>query len=134
MNSRLRSGIARATKLAAAGEDAATAITALVEPLIAAIDRHPENTIAFQREVLFGAPERGDRYRDVAETETAVADILTATLPTSTLNEPMTLARIIYATIYLDLVRAAQPVAGSLAPAVTRDTVARHVRIVLGAP
>jgi AcrR family transcriptional regulator len=64
-----------------AQQDPVQAIVAMVRPIIDAADRSIENTVAYQRELLFGAPS--EKYRSeglalVARLEAMIAERLTA--------------------------------------------------------
>ncbi|WP_433654052.1 TetR/AcrR family transcriptional regulator [Nocardia sp. CA-128927] len=61
--------------------DAAQAVLAMVRPILDAADRRVENTVAYQRELLFGAPTeqyRAEGLALVTRLETMIAERLTA--------------------------------------------------------
>ncbi len=110
MSDLVRGGIADGRRVAEEAGDPVEAILALVAPLVDASRLHPENTLAFQREALFADdPQRDQRIRQVAEMEDAVHEILAACLPEPagiSPSERRPAAHAIYATMYLDIVRA----------------------------
>ncbi len=91
--------------------DPVAAIAALVRPILSAADRNIENTIAYQRELLFGPPE--ETYREqglalVARLEAILADILIAAAHpvTPALREAARVTgRSIFAVLHMALVR-----------------------------
>ncbi|WP_307817773.1 TetR/AcrR family transcriptional regulator [Nocardia acididurans] len=60
-NEDLRAALALGARQAAAHADPVESIWALLEPIAAAAERSTENTVAYQRELLFGAPT--EKYR-----------------------------------------------------------------------
>ncbi|MFF3225931.1 TetR/AcrR family transcriptional regulator [Nocardia suismassiliense] len=61
--------------------DPARAVQAMVRPILEAADRRVENTVAYQRELLFGAPTeqyRGEGLALVAQLEAMIAERLTS--------------------------------------------------------
>lgn len=108
MGARLRAGTERARHLAEGGAGAVAAILALVEPLVQAGQRHPDNTAAYQREALFGvAGGDGRGVAEVAGLEAAVEEILARTHPGASPDVRRDAAHAVYATLYVDVVRAA---------------------------
>lgn len=110
MSDRIRGGVADGRRVARDTGDPVDAILALVAPLVDASGQRPENTAAFQRETLFGnESQRDQRVRQVAEMEDAIADILAICLPAPPgipASELHLAAHAIYATLYVDIVRA----------------------------
>ncbi|MFE3190903.1 TetR/AcrR family transcriptional regulator [Nocardia sp. NPDC059240] len=83
-NEELRIALEDGTAAARTRTEPAEAVFAMVSPLLRAAARRPENTIVYQRELLFGAPT--DRYRSeglalVARLETMIAERLVAEMP-----------------------------------------------------
>jgi AcrR family transcriptional regulator len=110
MNERLRLGTDQGLALAAAGSSPTEAILALVEPLTHASLGHPENTVVYQRETLFGTegPHRARAVADVAAIEGSIRRILemyAAGRPTRPGVDLSEAAHAVYATMYMDLVR-----------------------------
>lgn len=93
-------GIARARTI----DDPAAAVFALVEPVLALAERHPENTTAYQRELLFGSAEEPHRQEGIAvivRLEEAVATLLPGDDAATELA-----ARSVFAVLHLALVSA----------------------------
>lgn len=110
MNERLRlateAGIARARE----GASPPDAILAMLAPIADEGRSHPENTVAYQRETLFGSGrERDVALERIAQLEVAIGEILRlhaerrGASPDVDLGE---VAHAIYGTVYMDLVRA----------------------------
>ncbi|RMI33530.1 TetR/AcrR family transcriptional regulator [Nocardia stercoris] len=108
--SALQTGAHRARDIA----DPVGAITALLRPILVAAARNSENTIAYQRELLFGPPE--ETYREqglalVAQLESALAEILLTAVadsgePTAAQREAARVAgRSLFAVLHMALVR-----------------------------
>ncbi|OXR42783.1 TetR/AcrR family transcriptional regulator [Nocardia cerradoensis] len=108
--SALETGARRARDIA----DPVGAITALLRPILVAAARNTENTIAYQRELLFGPPE--ETYREqglalVAQLEAVLAEILLTAVagsgePTAAQREAARVAgRGLFAVLHMALVR-----------------------------
>lgn len=110
MSDRVYAGLADGRRVARDTGDSVEAILALVAPLMDASRLQPDNTAAFQREILFGdESQRDERVRQVAGMEDAIGDILAICLPASSAipaPERHLAAHAIYATLYIDIVRA----------------------------
>ena len=113
-NEDFRAALDSGERLARAERDPVAAITALVRPILAAADRNTENTIAYQRELLFGPPDETYRAQGlalVARLESAMSDILvTAVDPVATpaQREAARIAgRSIFAVLHMTLVHPA---------------------------
>ncbi|MDR2293750.1 MAG: TetR/AcrR family transcriptional regulator [Microbacterium sp.] len=93
-------GIARARTVA----DPAEAVFALVEPVLALAERNAENTMAYQRELLFGGvdePHRQEGIAVIVRLEEAVAALLSVDDTAAQLA-----ARSVFAVLHLALVSA----------------------------
>ncbi|MVU75781.1 TetR family transcriptional regulator [Nocardia sp. ET3-3] len=80
-NEELRTALEDGAAEARARTDSLTAVFAMVRPLLRTAEQRPENTIAYQRELLFGSPT--DKYRSeglalVARLESMIAERLVA--------------------------------------------------------
>ena len=109
MNQHLRLGAQTGVELAAAGANPVDAILALLAPLAQASLGHPENTVIYQRETLFGD---GTIHRDaaaqVAQLEDAIVEVLRLFAAQHPVRQGIDLretAHAIYSTMYMDLVR-----------------------------
>lgn len=110
MSERLRLGAAHGLAIAEQGGSVPEAIVGLIEPLVRAALTHPENTSAFQREVLFGAggPYRAQALGRIRELEGAMVSVLEryAELhPTRPGADPRRVAETVFSVLYLKLVR-----------------------------
>jgi TetR/AcrR family transcriptional regulator, cholesterol catabolism regulator len=110
MSERLRLGAAHGLAIAERGGSVPEAIVGLIEPLVRAALTHPENTSAFQREVLFGAdgPYRAQALGRIRELEGAMVSVLEryAELhPTRPGADPRRVAETVFSVLYLKLVR-----------------------------
>ncbi|CAN5442706.1 hypothetical protein BH11ACT1_BH11ACT1_01280 [soil metagenome] len=109
MNERLRLGTEQGIELARQGASPTDAILAMLAPLGAESLAHPENTIVYQRETLFGSgPHRDLAAQRVSEVEEAIRTVLQLHLERGegSLTADLTdVAHVIYATVYMDLVR-----------------------------
>ncbi len=81
-NEDFRAALDEGERLARAEPEPVAAITALLRPILSAADRNAGNTLAYQRELLFGAPE--ETYREqglalVARLESVLSEVLLAT-------------------------------------------------------
>jgi AcrR family transcriptional regulator len=109
MNERLRLGTEQGITLAREGASPNDAILAMLAPLAAESLAHPENTIVYQRETLFGSgPHRDLAAERVSRIEDAIHTVLQ--LHADHQDRPRTpdladVAHVIYATVYMDLVR-----------------------------
>ncbi|WP_402843163.1 TetR/AcrR family transcriptional regulator [Microbacterium sp. GXS0129] len=93
-------GIARARAIA----DPAEAVFALVEPVLALAERNAENTMAYQRELLFGGADEPHRQEGIAvivRLEEAVAALLPVDHAAAYIA-----ARSVFAVLHLALVSA----------------------------
>ncbi|GAA5108516.1 TetR/AcrR family transcriptional regulator [Nocardia iowensis] len=80
-NEDFRAALELGDQASRAEDDPVQAVLAMVRPILEAADRRVENTVAYQRELLFGAP--AEQYRAeglalVARLEAMIADRLTA--------------------------------------------------------
>ncbi|WP_067699568.1 TetR/AcrR family transcriptional regulator [Nocardia jejuensis] len=114
-NEDFRAALERGALAARTRTDPVEAVIALIRPVLESADRQVENTVAYQRELLFGSPE--DRYRSeglalVAQLEAAIAERLSAAAGESeAAREQARLAgRSVFAALHLALVR---PVTGA---------------------
>lgn len=78
MNEELRLGTDRGVELALAGEPPTVSVLALIAPFVDTARGHPENTLAYQRETIFGidGPHRTQAIQRMRDFETAVRRIL----------------------------------------------------------
>lgn len=114
-NEDFRAALESGERHARAVADPVAAITALVRPIVSASARNTENTIAYQRELLFGPPTESYRRQGlalVARMEEDLADILVAAAggraTTPELRESARVAgRAIFAVVHMALVRPA---------------------------
>ncbi len=107
MSAGLSAGRERALRRARTGADPVEAIMALVAPLLTAGAGHPENTAVYQREILFGDGGRADeRRREVVALEHTVEEILRTAYPSASDEDLARAAHTIYASAYVDIVRA----------------------------
>ncbi|MEV6774090.1 helix-turn-helix domain-containing protein [Nocardia sp. NPDC051030] len=91
-NEDFRAALERGDRAAEAQTDPVQAVAALIEPILAAAGRNIENTVAYQRELLFGSPT--DRYRSeglwlVARLEARIAELLTVSAASHGLDSPL---------------------------------------------
>lgn len=110
MTERLRLGAEHGLDLAERGAGPAEAIVALIEPLFLAAVEHPENTTAFQREVLFGAegPYRSEALERIRGLEEAMVTVLTRYADSHPIRAGADLHRTattVFSVLYLRLVR-----------------------------
>lgn len=78
-NDELERAVARGTRQAAQESDAARAVFAIVEPVVDFAWRNPENSIAYQRELLFGSATdeyRAAGLRQIEDLEASIAELL----------------------------------------------------------
>ncbi|MEV5652151.1 helix-turn-helix domain-containing protein [Nocardia sp. NPDC052254] len=112
-NEDFRAALDSGERLARAEPDPLAAITALLRPILSAADRNAGNTIAYQRELLFGPPE--ETYREqglalVARLESLLSDILLAaggSVTPARREAARITGRCIFAVLHLALVRPA---------------------------
>ncbi|MEC3915819.1 TetR/AcrR family transcriptional regulator [Nocardia sp. CDC160] len=113
-NEELRTALADGAAAARDQTDTVEAVVAMIGPLLRAAERQPENTIVYQRELLFGSPT--DKYRSeglalVARLESMIAERLVADarggdIDPERLEERARLAgRSIFAVLHLALVQ-----------------------------
>ncbi|MEC3956824.1 helix-turn-helix domain-containing protein [Nocardia sp. CDC153] len=113
-NEELRTALADGAAAARTRTDTVEAVFEMVHPLLRAAERRPENTIVYQRELLFGSP--ADTYRSeglalVARLESMIAERLVADardggIDSERLAERARLAgRSIFAVLHLALVQ-----------------------------
>ncbi|GAB2563415.1 TetR/AcrR family transcriptional regulator [Nocardia heshunensis] len=118
-NEELRTALEQGAAAARARPEPAEAVFAMVSPLLRAAAQRPENTIVYQRELLFGAPT--DKYRSeglalVARLEAMIAERLVAEISggagdSESHTQPARVAgRSIFAVVHLALV---QPATGA---------------------
>jgi AcrR family transcriptional regulator len=110
MSEQLRLGAARGLAIAERGGSVPEAIVGLIEPLVRAALAHPENTSAFQREVLFGSvgPYRTQALERIRELEEAMVTVLTRHAeqqPPRPGADPRRVAATVFSVLYLKLVR-----------------------------
>ena len=110
MNERLRLGTEQGIELARRGASPNDAIFAMLTPLAAESVAHPENTVIYQRETLFGSgPHRDLAAARVSQIEDAIRAVLLLHAdhqrcpPAPHLAD---VAHVIYATVYIDFIRA----------------------------
>ncbi|PVU84471.1 TetR/AcrR family transcriptional regulator (plasmid) [Cellulomonas sp. WB94] len=109
MNERLRLGTEQGIELARQGVSPTDAILAMLAPLGTESLAHPENSIVYQRETLFGSGPHSDlAAQRVSQVEDAIRTVLQ--LHVDRAGGPRTpdladVAHVIYATVYMDLVR-----------------------------
>ncbi|MGV9613643.1 TetR/AcrR family transcriptional regulator [Nocardia xishanensis] len=115
-NEDFRAALTDGAESARTQADTATAVIAMLRPLLEAGERHPGNTVVYQRELLFGSP--ADRYRCeglalVDRLETMIAERLAADaraggLESEKVGEQALLAgRSVFAAVHLLLARPA---------------------------
>ena len=83
-------------------------LIALTEPLVAAIDRQPENAVAYHRHTLFGepGPHRDEALRILGGYLHAIAEVLArATGRQSSEAEVIDSAQTVFDVVYMELVR-----------------------------
>ena len=108
MNAKFEEGVALSLNETSETGDVTEAILGMLHPLARESMEHPENMIAYEREALFGSPERQNAAASqVAKTEEAILRILSSRKamprhPDLTLSD---LAHTIYATIFVDIVK-----------------------------
>ncbi|MFE3259900.1 TetR/AcrR family transcriptional regulator [Nocardia sp. NPDC059091] len=90
-NEELRTALADGAAAARTQTDAVEAVTALLRPLLRAAEQRPENTIVYQRELLFGSPT--DTYRSeglalVAGLESMITERLIADARRDAIGSP----------------------------------------------
>lgn len=108
MNDRVRQGIENGLHLARHGATPIEAILAMLAPVAEESVAHPENSIAYQREALFGAePHRAEAATQVAQIESAIATVLAMYTERVGCRDVQVseAAHAIYSTVYMDLVR-----------------------------
>ncbi|MGV8977743.1 MAG: TetR/AcrR family transcriptional regulator [Cellulomonas sp.] len=108
MNERLRLGTEQGIGLARQGAPPTDAILAMLAPLGTESLTHPENTIVYQRETLFGSGPHSDlAAQRVSQVEDAIRTVLELHTRGSGSRAPdlSDVAHVIYATVYMDLVR-----------------------------
>ena len=107
-NEELRTALDDGAAASRTRTDPAEAVSAMLDPLLRAAERRPENTIAYQRELLIGSPT--DKYRSaglalVARLESMIAARLLEN-PSARGEEQARLAgRSIFAVLHLALVQ-----------------------------
>lgn len=109
MNERLRLGTDRGVELARQGAGPTEAVAAMLAPLAAESLHHPENTVVYQRETLFGSgPHRDVAAARVAAMETAILEVLRLHAQAHGRGDDPDLAdyaHVVYGTLYMDLVQ-----------------------------
>ncbi|MEU7144258.1 helix-turn-helix domain-containing protein [Nocardia sp. NPDC046473] len=83
-NAELRAALEQGERAARSEADPARAVFAMTRPILEAADRRVGDTVAYQRELLFGAPTeqyRAEGLAEVARLETMIAERLTAAVP-----------------------------------------------------
>lgn len=109
-NDKLRAAVREGKEAAEAIDEPLPAIVALVEPLVARAAEWPENSAAYQRELLFGSPDEKFRVEGlelVAELEAAIAAQLTANAESPSVgpDEARLAASSIFAVVHLTIAR-----------------------------
>lgn len=105
-NERFAEAVRAGVRSAARVEDPHAAVCAILAPTVALADEFPENTIAYQRELLFGAPSeqhRAEGLRIVADLECAIADVLADRLGL-TIEHASAASRTVFAVLHLAIV------------------------------
>lgn len=102
---RLRAGCERAVAMARAGADPVEAIMTLLAPLAETGLPRPELVVAYQRELLFAPANRSSHLGTVEGLLEAIRTILELDRPGSDAADVEFAAYVIYATMYMDLVR-----------------------------
>jgi TetR/AcrR family transcriptional regulator, cholesterol catabolism regulator len=109
MNERLRLGTEAAIARASEGAEPADAILTMLAPLLDENAGHPGNTLAYQRETLFGTgPQRDIAAQRVAQLEVAIRTILELHAARGAARPEVDLgsvAHAVYATVYMDVVQ-----------------------------
>ena len=110
MNEQLENGVTSALELASEGASATDAIIELLRPWADECLAHPDNAMAYQREVLFGAgPRRAQAIDQLTGLEDVIATILERTRRADSRvaeADLPALAHSLAATLHLDIVRA----------------------------
>ena len=110
MNEQLENGVTSALELASEGASATDAIIELLRPWADECLAHPDNAMAYQREVLFGVgPRRAQAIDQLTGLEDVIATILERTRRADSRvaeADLPALAHSLAATIHLDIVRA----------------------------
>ncbi|QQS01904.1 MAG: TetR/AcrR family transcriptional regulator [Austwickia sp.] len=102
---RLRAGCDRGVAMARAGADPVEAIMALLVPLAETGMSRPELVVAYQRELLFAPGDRAGHLGTVEGLEAAIHTILQLARPDAAEQDVAFAAYVVYATMYMDLVR-----------------------------
>ncbi|MGW4352382.1 TetR/AcrR family transcriptional regulator [Nocardia sp. NPDC004582] len=111
-NEELRTALEQGADQARAQSDTVAAVCAMLGPLLRTAAQRPENTIVYQRELLFGSPT--DKYRSeglalVARLESMIADRLVADSGATGAQQVEEQARVagrsIFAVLHLALAR-----------------------------
>lgn len=110
LNERLRNGVEVGLRMAEQGATPVDALMAVFAPLIEECRGHTGNTMAYEREVLFGSgPERDRAVDQLSEMEATVVAILAHApakrAPVGAADLPR-LAHAVVGAVYLDVVRA----------------------------
>lgn len=118
-NQQFRTAIDAGKTAASFCDDPADAVFAMAAPIVHAAGRDPENTVLYQRELLFGPPSVGHRAEGLAlvsELERSLAERLSAAITNPDVNRSevkvaaMRAARSIFAVVHLLV---AQPATGA---------------------
>ncbi|MDS1116851.1 helix-turn-helix domain-containing protein [Gordonia westfalica] len=107
-NEVLRSSIAEGAEHAASTPEPAAAIVARLSPLVAAAAREPENSAAYQRELLFGphnAKFRAEGMALIFELEASLADTLRRAAPALSDEEARVAGSALFAITHLAIAR-----------------------------
>ncbi|PXX70944.1 TetR family transcriptional regulator [Nocardia tenerifensis] len=99
-NAELQKALEEGEREARAERDPVRAVLAMTRPIVAAAERQVENTVAYQRELLFGAPTeqyRAEGLALVARLETMIAERLTSAVTASTAARETLFARALLA-------------------------------------
>ena len=132
MNDRLAEGIEAGLAEAKGGRTITESILAILRPLSEESMTHPENMIAYEREALFGSAEHRDSATaSVSRVEEAILEVLQLhqALPRDPSAQLGDIAHIIYAVLYLDLVKVG---IGHASIADLESSVERSVNLLVG--
>ncbi|MFI6169727.1 TetR/AcrR family transcriptional regulator [Nocardia sp. NPDC051052] len=113
-NEEFRAALDQGERDAKAESDPSRAVLAMTRPILEAADQHVENTVAYQRELLFGAPTEQYRAKGlatVARLESMIAERLTAAVtlrdadPKAVFARALLAGRSVFAVLHLILAR-----------------------------
>ncbi|MFI6045009.1 TetR/AcrR family transcriptional regulator [Nocardia sp. NPDC051321] len=113
-NEEFRTALDQGERDARAESDPSRAVLAMTRPILEAADQHVENTVAYQRELLFGAPTeqyRAEGLASVARLESMIAERLTVAVtlrdadPQAVFARALLAGRSVFAVLHLILAR-----------------------------